>query len=39
VLLTDEQRQIRDTLRAFAREELAPHAAAWAREHRCPREA
>ena len=39
VLLTDEQRQIRDTLRAFAREELAPHAAAWDREHRFPREA
>ncbi|HEX2391224.1 MAG TPA: acyl-CoA dehydrogenase family protein [Casimicrobiaceae bacterium] len=39
MLLTDEQRQIRDTLRAFAREELAPHAAAWDREHRFPREA
>jgi alkylation response protein AidB-like acyl-CoA dehydrogenase len=39
VLLTDEQRQIRDTLRAFAREELAPHAAAWDRDHRFPREA
>jgi butyryl-CoA dehydrogenase len=39
VLLTDEQRQIRDTLRAFAREALAPHAASWDREHRFPREA
>lgn len=39
MLLTDEQRQIRDTLRAFAREELAPHAAAWDREHRFPRQA
>jgi alkylation response protein AidB-like acyl-CoA dehydrogenase len=39
MLLTDEQRQIRDTLRAFAREELAPHAPAWDREHRFPREA
>ena len=39
MLLTDEQRQIRDTLRAFAREELAPNAAAWDREHRFPREA
>jgi butyryl-CoA dehydrogenase len=39
MLLTDEQRQIRDTLRVFAREELAPHAAAWDREHAFPREA
>jgi butyryl-CoA dehydrogenase len=39
VLLTDEQRQIRDTLRDFAREVLAPHAASWDREHRFPREA
>jgi alkylation response protein AidB-like acyl-CoA dehydrogenase len=39
MLLTDEQRQIRDTLRAFARDELAPHAAAWDREHTFPREA
>ncbi|MFI4888132.1 MAG: acyl-CoA dehydrogenase family protein [Burkholderiales bacterium] len=39
MLLSDEQRQIRDTLRAFARDELAPHAPAWDREHRFPREA
>jgi hypothetical protein len=39
VLLTDEQQQIRDTLRAFAREELAPHAARWDREHTFPRDA
>jgi butyryl-CoA dehydrogenase len=39
MLLTDEQRQIRDTLRAFARDELAPHAAAWDREHSFPRDA
>ena len=39
MLLTDEQRQIRDTLRAFSQEELAPHAATWDREHRFPREA
>ena len=39
MLLTDEQRQIRDTLRDFAREALAPHAASWDREHRFPREA
>ena len=39
MLLNDEQRQIRDTLRAFAAEELAPNAAAWDREHRFPRDA
>ncbi|MDQ2915567.1 MAG: acyl-CoA dehydrogenase family protein [Pseudomonadota bacterium] len=39
MLLSDEQRQIRDTLRAFARDELTPHAPAWDREHRFPREA
>ncbi len=39
MLLSDEQRQIRDTLRAFARDELAPHAAAWDREHAFPRAA
>ena len=37
--LTDEQRQIRDTLREFAARELAPHAATWDREHRFPRAA
>ena len=37
--LTDEQRQMRDTLRAFARDELAPNAAAWDREHAFPRDA
>jgi alkylation response protein AidB-like acyl-CoA dehydrogenase len=39
VLLSEEQRQVRDTLRDFAQRELAPHAAAWDREHRFPREA
>src|SRR6185312_17536296 len=39
MLLNDEQRQIQQTLRAFAREVLAPSAAAWDREHRFPREA
>ena len=39
MLLTEEQGQIRDTLRAFAQGELAPHAAAWDREHTFPREA
>ena len=37
--LTEEQSLIRDTMRAFAREELAPHAARWDREHAFPREA
>jgi len=39
MLLTDEQRQVRDTLREFARDALAPNAARWDREHRFPREA
>jgi len=39
MLLNDEQRQIQQTLRAFAREVLAPKSAAWDREHRFPREA
>jgi alkylation response protein AidB-like acyl-CoA dehydrogenase len=39
MLLNSEQRQIRDTLRSFAREHLAPHAGEWDREHRFPREA
>src|SRR4249920_3384060 len=37
--LTDEQRLVQDTMRAFARDELAPHAAQWDREHTFPREA
>jgi alkylation response protein AidB-like acyl-CoA dehydrogenase len=36
--LTDEQREIRNLARRFADEEIAPHAAAWDREHRFPRE-
>jgi alkylation response protein AidB-like acyl-CoA dehydrogenase len=36
--LTDEQRAIRDLARRFADERIAPHAAAWDREHRFPRE-
>src|SRR5512144_724242 len=39
MLLSAEQQQIRDTLREFARDELAPHAAAWDREHTFPRDA
>jgi alkylation response protein AidB-like acyl-CoA dehydrogenase len=36
--LTDDQREIRDLARRFADEEIAPHAAAWDREHRFPKE-
>ena len=36
--LTDEQALIRDTVRAFAQERLAPNAARWDREHHFPRE-
>ncbi len=36
--LSDEQREIRDLARRFADEEIAPHAAAWDREHRFPKE-
>jgi alkylation response protein AidB-like acyl-CoA dehydrogenase len=39
MLLTAEQEQIRDTIRAFAGEHLAPLAAAWDRDHTFPREA
>jgi alkylation response protein AidB-like acyl-CoA dehydrogenase len=39
VILREEQRQVRDTLREFAQRELAPNAATWDREHRFPREA
>ncbi|MGI8895839.1 MAG: acyl-CoA dehydrogenase family protein [Casimicrobiaceae bacterium] len=37
MLLTEEQQQIRDTMRAFAQAELAPNAAQWDREHHFPR--
>src|SRR5688572_3535281 len=36
--LTEEQALIRETVRAFAQERLAPHAARWDREHHFPRE-
>ncbi|CAM9652060.1 unnamed protein product, partial [Ectocarpus fasciculatus] len=39
VLLNEEQNLIRDTARQFAREQLAPHAAAWDSEARFPKEA
>jgi len=35
--LTEEQRQIRDTARRFAEQEIAPHAAAWDRAGAAPR--
>jgi butyryl-CoA dehydrogenase len=37
--LTDEQRLLRETARAFAQKELAPHAAEWDRAARFPKEA
>jgi alkylation response protein AidB-like acyl-CoA dehydrogenase len=37
--LTQEQALVRDMARAFAREKLAPNAAAWDREARFPKEA
>jgi butyryl-CoA dehydrogenase len=37
--LSDSQAMIRDTARSFARERLAPHAAAWDREGYFPKEA
>jgi alkylation response protein AidB-like acyl-CoA dehydrogenase len=39
MLLTEEQTLVRDTIRAFARDELAPNAARWDRDHTFPREA
>lgn len=37
--LTEDQRAFADTARAFAKEELSPHAAEWDREASFPREA
>jgi hypothetical protein len=39
MLLSQEQELVRDTMRAFARERLAPHAPRWDRESHFPREA
>jgi len=39
VLLNDAQSMVRDTMRAFARERLAPFAAGWDRDHVFPRDA
>src|ERR687885_2932004 len=36
--LTDDQREIRDLAKRFADEEVAPHAAAWDREHTFPKQ-
>ena len=38
MLLTEEQRLVRDTVRPFAGDRLAPHAARWDREHHFPHE-
>jgi butyryl-CoA dehydrogenase len=38
MLLTEEQQLVRDTMRAFAQGELAPHAARWDRDSHFPRE-
>jgi len=39
MLLTDEQQQIADAVRAFAQERLKPFAEQWDKEHRFPKEA
>ncbi|WP_332826456.1 acyl-CoA dehydrogenase family protein [Ramlibacter sp.] len=39
MLLNPDQEMIRDAVRAFAREQLWPHAARWDREHTFPKEA
>jgi len=39
MLLSEQQRLIRDSVRDFARERLAPHAAQWDRDHTFPRAA
>ena len=39
MILTQEQEMIRDTMRAFAQERLAPFAAEWDRNHTFPAEA
>jgi len=38
MLLNEEQRLVRETMRAFAQEKLAPNAARWDRESHFPRE-
>ena len=36
MILSQEQEMIRDAVRAFAQEQIAPHAAQWDREHTFP---
>ena len=39
MILSEQHQMIRDALREFAQQQLRPHAAAWDRERRFPREA
>ena len=39
MLLTQDQEMIREAVRAFAQEQLWPHAARWDKEHHFPEEA
>ena len=39
MVLNQEQEQVRDAVRAFAQEELWPHAARWDKDHYFPKEA
>ncbi len=39
MILSDQHQMIRDALRDFSQQQLAPHAATWDRERRFPREA
>jgi butyryl-CoA dehydrogenase len=39
LILNQEQKLVRDAVRAFAQEELWPHAARWDKEHHFPKEA
>ena len=39
MLLTQDQEMIRDAVRAYAQDCIAPRAAAWDRDHEFPREA
>jgi len=36
MLLNEDQLMIRDAVRAFVQQEVAPHAARWDREHHFP---
>lgn len=39
MVLTEEQRMIRDAVRAYTQEQIAPYAARWDKEHTFPKEA